>query len=80
VREVVLLTRPGCHLCEEALSRVRRVGPLLRRRVEVRDITSDPGLEEEYHDRIPVLLDGAGRVLAEGPMALGDVLRAVWRS
>lgn len=80
MRQVVLLTRPGCHLCDEALSRLRRVSPLLRRSLEVRDITADPVLEEEYHDRIPVLLDGSGLVLAEGPMALSDVLRAVWRS
>ncbi len=56
------------------------MSPLLRRSLEVRDITADPVLEEEYHDRIPVLLDGSGLVLAEGPMALSDVLRAVWRS
>jgi hypothetical protein len=53
---------------------------LLRRQLVVRGITDDPGLEELYHDRIPVLVDGRGRLLAEGPLGLGAVLRAVVRS
>jgi len=80
VRQVVFLTRPGCHLCEDVLPRVQRVSRLLRRQLVVRDITDDPGLEELYHDRIPVLVDGRGRLLAEGPLGLGAVLRAVVRS
>ena len=50
-----LLTRPGCHLCEVAKEALERIGEPW---VEV-DITADPALEEEYSDRIPVvLLDG----------------------
>ncbi len=50
-----LLTRPGCHLCEVAVEALARIGePWL----EV-DIESDPELDAEYGDRIPVvLLDG----------------------
>jgi hypothetical protein len=80
VRTVVLLSRAGCHLCDDAHSRLRRVSPLLRCRVVVRDIAEDRALEDEDHDRIPVLLDESGRVLAEGPMGFRQVLRAVWRS
>jgi glutaredoxin len=50
-----LLTRPGCHLCEVAVETLARIGEPW---VEV-DIESDPELDAEYGDRIPVvLLDG----------------------
>ncbi len=56
---ITLLTRPGCHLCDyarEALERVRAATG--ERWVEV-DVADDPQLEQEYGDRIPVvLLDG----------------------
>jgi glutaredoxin len=56
---ITLLSRPGCHLCEyarEALERVRAATG--QRWVEV-DVAADPDLEQEYGDRIPVvLLDG----------------------
>ena len=50
-----LLTRPGCHLCEVAKEALERIGEPW---VEI-DIESDPELDAEYGDRIPVvLLDG----------------------
>ncbi len=56
---ITLLTRPGCHLCEyarEALERVTAVTGVGW--VEV-SVESDPELEREYGERIPVvLLDG----------------------
>ncbi|WP_336923823.1 glutaredoxin family protein [Aquipuribacter sp. SD81] len=56
---VRLLTRPGCHLCEEARVVVerecRRAGAVL---TEV-SILDDPALEAAYWDRIPVVeVDG----------------------
>jgi hypothetical protein len=56
---LVLLTRPGCHLCEiakEAMARVARESGESWREV---DISGDRELAGEYGDRIPVvLLDG----------------------
>lgn len=56
---ITLLIRPGCHLCEyarEALGRVRAATGAGW--VEV-SVDSDPELEREYGERIPVvLLDG----------------------
>ncbi|HTJ32548.1 MAG TPA: glutaredoxin family protein [Dactylosporangium sp.] len=49
---LVLYTRPGCHLCEEAKAVLERVGEPF---AEV-DIEGDDALEEEYGFRIPVLL------------------------
>jgi glutaredoxin len=52
---LVLYSRQGCHLCEVAAADLTEVGEPF----EEIDITSDPELEMEYGDRIPViLLDG----------------------
>lgn len=49
--ELALYTRPGCHLCDQALELCRECG------VEPRavDISGDLGLIERYGTRIPVL-------------------------
>ena len=58
---VELVTRKGCHLCEEALALLRRGGV----EVTVRDVDADAELFRLYDFRVPVvLLDGA--VIAEG--------------
>lgn len=57
-RTVVVYTRQGCHLCEEAEVVVRRVA----RGHDVRlvDIDADPSLTERYTVRVPVVtVDGA---------------------
>lgn len=59
--DLVLYTRPGCHLCADA--RAMLDGLLARRaaaggpsaRVVERDISADPDLERRFFDRIPVL-------------------------
>ena len=59
--KVELVTREGCHLCEEALELLRRGGV----DVTLRDVDADPELFRRYDFRVPVvLLDGA--VVAEG--------------
>ena len=52
---VTLYTRPGCHLCENALRVLRRVSedtPFTLREV---DITADDALHTRYLERIPVV-------------------------
>ncbi|MEV6923538.1 glutaredoxin family protein [Dactylosporangium sp. NPDC051485] len=49
---LLLYTREGCHLCEEAREVLERVGEPF----EEVDISGDDELEEEYGFRIPVLL------------------------
>lgn len=52
---ITLYTRPGCHLCEEAVEALREIGEPF---AEV-DITTSTELEIEYGERIPVIvLDG----------------------
>ena len=56
---IVLYSRPGCHLCEIAAADLAEIEAELGEQFEEIDITSDPELEIEYGDRIPViLLDG----------------------
>lgn len=53
--EVILYTRAGCHLCEEAKEQIRRVRadiPLVFRSV---DIDRDPALEALYNEEVPVI-------------------------
>ena len=56
---LVLLTRPGCHLCDVAKEAMARVAAASGEAWEQRDVEADPELEAEYGDRLPViLLDG----------------------
>ncbi len=76
--ELELLTRPGCHLCEEALATVAAVGAELEIELRVRqvDIDSDDTLLARYLERIPVLrLDG--REIAALVVDAGAVRTAV---
>jgi len=56
--QVVLYTRKGCHLCDDALAILRRhrLSPRLV------DIDSDPALRERYNECAPVVeIDGKER-------------------
>lgn len=56
---LVLYSRAGCHLCEVAAADLAEIAGEIGESFEEIDITSDPELEMEYGDRIPVvLLDG----------------------
>ncbi len=57
-RSVILYTRPGCHLCEDAEKLLRRYG-LIPRLV---NIDTDPELTNRYNLTIPVVeIDGKER-------------------
>ncbi|HYR48904.1 MAG TPA: glutaredoxin family protein [Candidatus Eisenbacteria bacterium] len=58
---IVLITRQGCHLCDEALASLRSLGL----EPELRDVDSDEQLHSQYDWRVPVVLVD-GRVVAEG--------------
>jgi glutaredoxin len=52
----VIYSRPGCHLCDDAKDIIERV----RRRhvfeLRIINIETDPQLEREYGEQIPVVL------------------------
>ena len=64
---LTLLTRPGCHLCDDARVVVREV---LDGRADVafeeRSIADDPALAAEYAEEIPVVL-------------IDDRVHTIWR-
>lgn len=56
---ITLLSRPGCHLCDDARAVIERVAADCAEPWEEQDITRDEALLREYHDHIPVtLVDG----------------------
>ncbi|HUN36726.1 MAG TPA: glutaredoxin family protein [Trebonia sp.] len=56
---ITLLSRPGCHLCDDARDVIRRVAGDLGVSWEERDITASERDLAEYWDKIPVtLVDG----------------------
>ncbi|PZG00983.1 glutaredoxin family protein [Micromonospora deserti] len=56
---LTLITRPGCHLCEDAKAALDRVAAVTGDQWVEWDVTDDVELEREYGDRLPVvLLDG----------------------
>ena len=56
---LTLITRPGCHLCDVAKDAMDRIATDTGEAWTEVDVESDPGLEAEYGDRVPVvLLDG----------------------
>jgi hypothetical protein len=65
IRGAVLLTRPDCHLCEEFLDELAAAFPELAAQLALEDVDSRLDWRMEYGRRIPVLLDGDGRVLCE---------------
>ena len=71
---LVLVTRAGCHLCDEALEHLRSLG----HDPELLDVDADDRLHDLYDWRVPViLLDG--RVVAEGKIDPAALERALGR-
>ena len=73
------LTRPGCHLCDEARPLVEQA--ILRRggTLEEVDIDTDDSLIRDYGMRIPVLLGPDEMVIAEGQIGRASLRRALRR-
>jgi hypothetical protein len=65
-----LYTRPGCHLCEDALGELDRLQARQPHELELVDISDDPALVQRYGERIPVLEIGAREYAAPLPRAV----------
>lgn len=60
--ELVLLTRPDCHLCGDAREVVSRVAADLGIAWREQDITGDSALEKRFSEDVPVvMIDGVQR-------------------
>ena len=57
---VLVLTRQGCHLCDQAIELVAAVCAETGEAYATRDIDQDPDLRQQYTDQVPVtFVDGA---------------------
>jgi glutaredoxin len=54
--QVTLLTRAGCHLCEEAEAQLRRLADELGFGYQELDVDGDQARRDRYSDRVPVIL------------------------
>jgi glutaredoxin len=70
--DVELVTRRGCHICDEALDVLRAHGVEPR----LRNVDADSELFRLYDFRVPVLLVD-GRVVGEGRLDERSVRRAL---
>jgi hypothetical protein len=60
--DVVLVTKPQCHLCEDARAVVERVTASLGLRWRERSVADAPELLERFAEELPVLMiDGVQR-------------------
>lgn len=57
---ITFITRPGCHLCDDALEVIERVrasvSPRIETSLEKLNILDDPELEMQYVEGVPVVL------------------------
>jgi glutaredoxin len=72
---VVLVTRQGCHLCDEALSLLHDLGV----EPEQDDVDADEDLHRLYDWRVPVVLVD-GRIVGEGKIERVQLERAIARA
>jgi glutaredoxin len=69
---LVLVTRRGCHLCDQALELLRSLG----HQPQLADVDADDRLHDLYDWRVPiVLLDD--RVVAEGKITREQLEKAL---
>jgi len=53
--EVVLYTRAGCHLCDEAKQQLQQLRKHADFELREVDIDQDPELQRRYNDEVPVV-------------------------
>lgn len=71
---IELIGRPGCGLCDEARGTLRALGVDFQEL----DVDADPYLNQQFTDRVPVVLVD-GRVAAEGRLHAASLLRVLAR-
>ena len=61
MKHLTVYSRPQCHLCELLLAELQQLAAG-RAEVRVVDIDADPGLQERYWLRIPVVAGAEGEL------------------
>lgn len=67
--ELLLFTRRGCHICEQAEDLLALLGV----RPRLVDVDADAASRDRYGLRVPVL-EAGGRVIVEGPFREADLV------
>ena len=69
---LVLVTRQGCHLCDQALELLRSLG----HEPQLADVDADDHLHDLYDWRVPVVLRD-DRIVAEGKISRDQLEKAL---
>jgi glutaredoxin len=77
--DVVLYSRPGCHLCEDALQLLESLRTEFGFALREVNIEFDAELERRYFVEIPVIEMG-GDVIAQAPIDAAVLRRAIANS
>ena len=56
---VTVLSREGCHLCEEVIEELEPMCHAAGVRMQVVDVDSTPDLQQRFGERIPVVCGGS---------------------
>lgn len=75
-RRIVVYSKPGCHLCEDALQLLKELRAQFDLAIEEIDITTDRTLFKNYFDKIPVLLIDDHTTLA-APITKQDIFKVL---
>jgi hypothetical protein len=75
---IIVYGKPGCHLCEIAYDLARGLSNTNELLIEKIDITSDPVLWQEYHDKIPVLVIN-DHITLMAPIRVAEIRQALTR-
>jgi hypothetical protein len=73
-RQVILYSRPGCHLCEDAAELLERLARRFPIAIVEINILDDVDLYERYKHSIPVMAIDGGPTLA-APIRAGELER-----
>ena len=71
-----LLSRPGCHLCEDLLAALGALPAAAGHPIDVQDVDADPALRRRYGLKIPVLLLD-GELVCHGRLDVEEVHKAL---
>lgn len=74
--DVVLYTKPGCGLCDEARSLLEELAATTAFDLREIDIRVDPAIFDRYRYRIPIIMID-GREVLEGRIAAADLTAAL---
>ena len=79
MKNIVVYSKAGCHLCEKVLSELEQLRTVENFDLTTRDITDDPELYERYKNIIPaVSVDGVVKLAGaavSNPATVKGVLR-----